>query len=102
MRALLIILEILLLGIGVLTIQPLDRFRTAKAYAALAASPTQENKQALQSILRDDKIADNTIRASIVAILIINTCGIIWLGKRKTAQQAGPGYPPQGVGSPDP
>ena len=87
MRAILIILDILLLGIGVLSLQSFDRGRTAKAYAALAASPTQENKLALQSVLREDRIADNTIRASIVAIMIINTCGIIWLGKKKTAQQ---------------
>ena len=102
MRAILIILEILLLCIGVLTLQPFDRGRTAKAYAALAASPTQENTIALQSIMREDRIADNTIRASIAVILIINTCGIVWLRKKKTAQQSGPAYPPQGVGSADP
>ena len=88
MRAILIILEILLLGIGVLSLQSFDRQRTAEAYADLAASPTQENKLALQSVMRKDKIADNTIRATIGAILIINTCGIIWLGKRKQPNKA--------------
>ena len=42
------------------------------------------------------------LKILVITGIITVICGVAFINNQKNAQQAGPGYPPQGVGSPDP
>ena len=85
LRNILILLEIVFFGIGFLSLVPIDRHRTAQAYAAVSSDPSEHNKQILRDIQGMDEIANHTIRATLFLILLANTYAIYWvvrLGKK--------------------
>ncbi len=79
----LIAVQIVLVGLGLLSLIEPDTARTMRSFAAYYDNPTKETEDAYQASVKRDHLEANIVRGTVLVLLLVNSFGIHRVNRRR-------------------